>query len=235
MLGINFYTRQMIGALDGEREDRGAETAMGWEIAPDRRSVSCCVVCMRCTTSPGTSSPRTARRCPTANVVDGRVIDDDRLEYFAAHLAQVHQAMEDGVPVEGYFAWSLLDNFEWAHGYGPKFGLVRVDMRDPAPHAEAQRPVVRRGRQTGEIQPKPPERSHARTSVLRRPRRAHQSTASGSSVSRRSAFAEADLGGDALASAGQHLYASAHVTQFAAHLETESLRESRGGRSRVGR
>ena len=64
---------------------------------------------------------------PDVDVVDGRIIDHDRLEYIAAHLGQVHQAMEDGVPVEGYFAWSLLDNFEWAHGYGPKFGLVEVD------------------------------------------------------------------------------------------------------------
>jgi beta-glucosidase len=65
---------------------------------------------------------------PDADRVDGRVIDNDRLEYVAAHLGQVHQAMEAGVPVEGYFAWSLLDNFEWAHGYGPKFGLIEVDM-----------------------------------------------------------------------------------------------------------
>jgi beta-glucosidase len=65
---------------------------------------------------------------PDHDRVDGRVIDNDRIEYLAAHLAQVHQAMEDGVPVAGYFAWSLLDNFEWAHGYGPKFGIVAVDM-----------------------------------------------------------------------------------------------------------
>ena len=78
--------------------------------------------------------------------VDGRVIDTDRLEYIAAHLGQVHQAMEDGVPVEGYFAWSLLDNFEWAHGYGPKFGLVAVDMETQTPHAQTERAVVRRGR-----------------------------------------------------------------------------------------
>jgi beta-glucosidase len=65
---------------------------------------------------------------PDVDRVDGRIIDNDRLEYVAAHLAQVHRAIEAGVPVEGYFAWSLLDNFEWAHGYGPKFGIVEVDL-----------------------------------------------------------------------------------------------------------
>ena len=113
------------------------------------------MVCTTRTASPATSSPRTARRCPTTEVVDGRVIDNDRLEYFAAHLAQVHQAMEDGVPVEGYFAWSLLDNFEWAHGYGPKFGLVAVDMetqhRTPKHSALWYAEVAR----TGEIHPNP--------------------------------------------------------------------------------
>ncbi len=90
---------------------------------------------------------------PDTDRVDGRVIDHDRLEYIAAHLAHVHQAMEDGVPVEGYFAWSLLDNFEWAHGYGPKFGLVAVDMdtqrRTPKQSALWFAGVAR----TGEIQP----------------------------------------------------------------------------------
>ena len=91
---------------------------------------------------------------PDVDRVDGRIIDHDRLEYIAAHLAQVHQAMEDGVPVEGYFAWSLLDNFEWAHGYGPKFGLVEVDSdtqhRTPKQSALWYAEVAR----SGEIQPR---------------------------------------------------------------------------------
>ena len=81
------------------------------------------------------------------------MIDDDRLEYIAAHLGQVHQAMEDGVPVHGYFAWSLLDNFEWALGYGPKFGLVAVDLetqrRTPKQSALWYADVAK----SGEIQP----------------------------------------------------------------------------------
>jgi beta-glucosidase len=151
-LGINFYTRQMVGALEGEREDRGAATAMDWEIHPsalgdllrglhDRHRFPRYLI-----TENGAAMPDNVR-------VDGRVIDTDRLEYIAAHLGQVHQAMEDGVPIEGYFAWSLLDNFEWAYGYGPKFGLVAVDMetqhRTPKQSALWYAEVAR----TGEIRP----------------------------------------------------------------------------------
>lgn len=59
---------------------------------------------------------------------DGRVRDERRIRYLHKHIAQVHRAMADGVPVRGYFVWSLMDNFEWAHGYGKRFGLAYVDF-----------------------------------------------------------------------------------------------------------
>lgn len=58
---------------------------------------------------------------------DGRVHDPERWDYIDAHLRAVHTAMAAGVDVRGYFAWSLLDNFEWAYGYGQRFGIVHVD------------------------------------------------------------------------------------------------------------
>jgi beta-glucosidase len=58
---------------------------------------------------------------------DGRVRDAGRRRYLMRHLAALRQAVADGVPVQGYFAWSLLDNFEWAEGYLRRFGLVHVD------------------------------------------------------------------------------------------------------------
>jgi beta-glucosidase len=62
-------------------------------------------------------------------VEDGQVHDERRIEYLRDHLVQVHRAIEEeDVPVEGYFAWSLMDNFEWAYGYQMRFGLVHVDF-----------------------------------------------------------------------------------------------------------
>lgn len=61
-------------------------------------------------------------------LVDGRVHDRERQEYLRAHLGACKEAIDAGVPLEGYFAWSLMDNFEWAWGYGKRFGLVHVDF-----------------------------------------------------------------------------------------------------------
>ena len=58
---------------------------------------------------------------------DGAIHDLERIRYLDAYLAEVAAAMADGVPVRGYFVWSLLDNFEWAEGYSKRFGLVFVD------------------------------------------------------------------------------------------------------------
>ncbi|PZG21847.1 GH1 family beta-glucosidase [Nonomuraea aridisoli] len=58
---------------------------------------------------------------------DGRVHDEDRVDYLRRHLTAVAEAMEAGADVRGYFVWSLMDNFEWAHGYAKRFGIVRVD------------------------------------------------------------------------------------------------------------
>ena len=53
--------------------------------------------------------------------------DPRRVAYLAGHLDAVARAIEAGVPLHGYFVWSLLDNFEWAHGYSKRFGLAYVD------------------------------------------------------------------------------------------------------------
>jgi beta-glucosidase len=59
--------------------------------------------------------------------VNGEVDDQKRTAYLQAHLQSLQSAVNDGAPVRGYFAWSLLDNFEWAEGYAQRFGLVYVD------------------------------------------------------------------------------------------------------------
>jgi beta-glucosidase len=62
-------------------------------------------------------------------VNNGEVDDPARLSYIHRHLQQVHRAIEAGIPVKGYFAWSLMDNFEWGFGYSKRFGLVYVDYQ----------------------------------------------------------------------------------------------------------
>jgi beta-glucosidase len=62
------------------------------------------------------------------SVVDGEINDHERVTYFKRYLAAVLKAKQEGVKIGGYFAWTLLDNFEWAHGYSARFGLVFVDF-----------------------------------------------------------------------------------------------------------
>jgi beta-glucosidase len=61
-------------------------------------------------------------------ITDGQVVDDDRIDYLKQHFEAAFRAIQAGVKLEGYFVWSLMDNFEWAHGYSKRFGLVRVDF-----------------------------------------------------------------------------------------------------------
>src|SRR3954447_20240039 len=71
---------------------------------------------------------------------DGSIHDAERTSYLAALLASAQQAIADGVPLKGYFVWSLMDNFEWAHGYSKRFGVVHVD------YATQQRRIKDSGR-----------------------------------------------------------------------------------------
>jgi beta-glucosidase len=80
---------------------------------------------------------------------DGKVHDPARIAYHDAHLRSLSQASEAGVDIRGYFAWSLLDNFEWAAGYGERFGLVHVDFetqkRTPKDSFSWYQNVIRNG------------------------------------------------------------------------------------------
>lgn len=74
-----------------------------------------------------------------------------RPRFIVEHLYQLARAIDDGLPIEGYFHWSLMDNFEWTAGYCPRFGLLRVDFDDPArprtagPGAEIYRRIIEAG------------------------------------------------------------------------------------------
>jgi beta-glucosidase len=80
---------------------------------------------------------------------DGTIVDSDRIMYLRNYIGQLHRAVSEGVPVKGYFVWSLLDNFEWADGYSKRFGIVYVDYptqkRIPKMSAAFYRDVIARG------------------------------------------------------------------------------------------
>lgn len=72
------------------------------------------------------------RSCNDRIFLDGAVHDADRIDFLARYLQQLKRAVEDGIPVNGYFHWSLTDNFEWHSGYDERFGLVYVDYETQA-------------------------------------------------------------------------------------------------------
>ncbi len=100
-------------------------TDMGWEVTPDG---------IRQILKQFAAYPGVKRMIVTENgaafpdkVENGLVHDSLRLKFYADYLEKVLQAKREGAPVEGYFCWSFLDNFEWAEGFRPRFGLVHVD------------------------------------------------------------------------------------------------------------
>lgn len=138
-IGIQTYTRQMVKksmwppilwSKEVKPRDRGIApgdiSEMGWEAYPEGiyrllkqfsayRNAPRIII-----TENGAAFPDT--------VVNGEVNDTRRLKYYQDYLAQVLRAKREGVRVDGYFCWTLLDNFEWAEGYKPRFGLVYVDF-----------------------------------------------------------------------------------------------------------
>lgn len=81
---------------------------------------------------------------------EGRIIDLDRLSWLRSHFQEAHRAVSEGLGLEGYFVWSLLDNFEWAEGYSKRFGIIHVDYatqeRTPKESARWYSEVIRAGR-----------------------------------------------------------------------------------------
>ncbi len=133
-LGINYYMQHAVAAERGAgpldatvvRTD-APRTAMDWEVAPD--GLRQLLERIQRTYDPS-SIVITENGAAYDDVVgeDGAIDDDQRRAYFADHIAAVADARSAGARVDGYFAWSLLDNFEWTYGYGKRFGLVRVNL-----------------------------------------------------------------------------------------------------------
>jgi beta-glucosidase len=103
-------------------------TEMGWEIAPDAFRQLMIEAKERYAGDLPIYILENGAAFPDRIDADGRIRDDQRIAYLRAYLGAVLDAIEAGVPVRGYFVWSLLDNFEWAFGYSRRFGLVHVDF-----------------------------------------------------------------------------------------------------------
>ncbi|MEM5509021.1 GH1 family beta-glucosidase [Pseudoalteromonas sp. AS71] len=130
-LGINFYTRQVYKAHPTDIYEpitpTGPLTDMGWEVYPQSFTDLLVSLNKTYTLPPIYITENGAAMPDTYN--NGEVNDLDRLSYYNTHLNAVHNAVEQGVVIRGYFAWSLMDNFEWAEGYLKRFGIVYVDYK----------------------------------------------------------------------------------------------------------
>jgi Beta-glucosidase/6-phospho-beta-glucosidase/beta-galactosidase len=126
-LGVNYYSR-MVMSKDGEVTKIGGSeyTSMGWEVYPQGLRKLLVNISRDYQLPPIYITENGAAF--NDEVKDGKIKDDRRLLYLKEHLAQARMAIQDGVDLRGYFAWSLLDNFEWSLGYGKRFGIVHVDF-----------------------------------------------------------------------------------------------------------
>ncbi|GII79062.1 hypothetical protein Sru01_40440 [Sphaerisporangium rufum] len=161
LLGINYYTPCVVRARPGEPANpafpgtEGIEftggqaptTAVGWPIVPTALTR----LLLRLSRDyPGVGLIVTENGAAFEDEVTGEHVHDaDRTAFLEGHLRAAHAALEAGADLRGYHVWSLLDNFEWAEGYRPRFGIVHVDFatqrRRPKDSALWYRDVIARG------------------------------------------------------------------------------------------
>jgi beta-glucosidase len=129
-VGLNNYSRTIVTADDDGRPHSVTNgrptTEMGWEIYPDGIH-DVLVRLHRDYGVPSLYVTENGAAFPDVPRHDGRIEDRDRIDYLTQYLGAVARAIAEGVPIRGYFVWSLLDNFEWSYGYSKRFGLLYVD------------------------------------------------------------------------------------------------------------
>jgi beta-glucosidase len=135
-MGVQYYNDWILGSggvtpLDTARYPFYEYTEMGWPVTPAGLHDQI----MRLTTRYRAKEIVVTENGSAFQDVlgpEGRVRDLGRQDYLRRHLGEVHRAIQQGAPVSGYFAWSLLDNFEWTFGYRPRFGLVYLEFASQA-------------------------------------------------------------------------------------------------------
>lgn len=136
-LGINYYRRNIVRSVrfpEPEEDEHAWEqpglrdeiTAMGWESYPEGLWETLLRVHLEYQPN-ALYVTENGASYDTGPAEDGSIPDKRRLSYLRGHLQQAHRAIRDGVPLRGYFVWSLMDNFEWQFGYSQRFGIVWVD------------------------------------------------------------------------------------------------------------
>jgi beta-glucosidase len=131
-LGVNYYSRTRVKAGPGGAKDpqvvrpSGALTTMGWEVYPQGlRNVLTRV--HKDYEFPKLYVTENGAAYPDMVDAQGEVHDPERTRYLREHFGEARAAIAEGVPLEGYFVWSLMDNFEWKRGYVPRFGVLYTD------------------------------------------------------------------------------------------------------------
>jgi beta-glucosidase len=154
-LGINYYSRSVVRDAPGDlplnvarvRQTGNVHTEMDWEVFPAALTRVLIWIKDRYGNRPMYVTENGAAFDDPAHTIDGRIDDPLRVSYFREHLRAAHDAIAQGVDLRGYFAWSLLDNFEWSYGYGKRFGIVHVDFdtleRTPKASARFYAEVIR--------------------------------------------------------------------------------------------
>ena len=158
-LGVNFYLRQVVAAdssaefgVTGVDLPEAETTAMGWEVRPE--SLTKLLLRIEAEYAPPEMAITENGSAWEDEVGgDGTIEDPRRIDYLERHLRAVDEARALGVPVSAYFAWSLMDNFEWTQGYSKRFGLVHVDYstlaRTPKASAHRYRELIAEARARG--------------------------------------------------------------------------------------
>ncbi len=153
-LGVNYYTRAVTRDDPGAwperasrvRQRRHTHTETGWEVYPAGLADTLRWVRGRYGDVPLYVTENGAAFYDPP-IADGEPADPLRVDYLRRHLRAMRDALQGGVDVRGYFAWSLLDNFEWSHGFSKRFGLVHVDyatqQRTPKASARFYADVIR--------------------------------------------------------------------------------------------
>jgi len=132
-LGLNYYTRQVLHDPNGgegkrlHERDNDNVSARDWEIYPQGLYDLLTWIHKEFPEIPEFYVSENGMACHDT-VENGAVHDPERIGYIKQHLGAVANAIDAGVPLKGYFAWSLMDNFEWACGYDSRFGLTYVDF-----------------------------------------------------------------------------------------------------------